>query len=78
MSDVEKQVPPAGEDIHLPDGSLQPLGVAVFTTIALIGITVSVVLLVIGLVGLVWVIIRWVADARREMASLPLHHSDEH
>ena len=78
MSDLEKQIPPAGEEIHLPDGSLQPLGVAVFTTIALVGVTVSIVLVVIGLVGLVWVLARWIAGARREMASLPLHHSDEH
>ena len=69
-------VPPAGEEIHLPGPSLQPLLVAVGTTIALVGITTSWVAVVAGSIILVWTVARWIADTRREMAELPLHHAD--
>ncbi len=35
MSQLEKPVPPAGEEIHLPGGSLQPLLLTVGITMAL-------------------------------------------
>jgi len=31
-----------------------------------------------GLVLTVWVIVRWIADTRRDIAELPLHHDGEH
>ena len=51
-------VPPAGEEIHLPGPSLQPLLVAVGTTIALVGITTSWVAVVAGSIILVWTVAR--------------------
>lgn len=76
-SPLDRPVPPAGEDIHLPEGSLQPILLTVGITMALVGITTSIVLVVAGLVLTVWVIIRWIVDARREFESLPLE-SDHH
>jgi hypothetical protein len=74
MSPVDPQIPEAGEEIHLPGGSLQPLGVAVFTTIALVGVTISWILTIVGGIGLIWVLSRWIRDARHELAELPAHH----
>ena len=77
MSPVDPDIPPAGEEIHLPGPSVQPFLLAVFMTIALIGVTFSVVLVIAGVIGSVWVIVRWVADTRREIAELPVH-TDHH
>ncbi len=74
MSDLEPDVPPAGEEIHLPGGTLQPLLLTVGITAALLGVTISPVLLIAGLVLTVAVIIRWIADARREIDALPREH----
>ena len=74
MSPLDKPVPPAGDDIHLPGGSVQPVLLALFITLALIGVTVSMVLVVLGVIGTIWVIAAWIRDARREMAELPIHH----
>ena len=73
MSPVDPEIPPAGEEIHLPGPSVQPFLLAVFMTIALIGVTFSVVLVIAGVIGSLWVIVRWVADTRREIAELPVH-----
>jgi hypothetical protein len=77
MSPVEKPVPPAGEEIHLPEGSIQPMLLALFLTVALIGVTFSIFLVIAGGIGALWVIARWIRDARHELSELPAHH-DEH
>lgn len=66
--------PPAGEEIHMPGSSAQPLLLAVGITIFLLGLTKSVFLWGAGLLLVIVVIARWIADARRELAELPLHH----
>ncbi len=76
MSQLEKPVPPAGEEIHLPDGSLHPLLLTVGITAVLLGLTTWTVLLVAGIVLTVIVLFLWIRDARREMASLPASHGD--
>lgn len=74
----DPEIPPAGEEIHLPGGSLQPLLLTVGITIALLGVTMGLALLIPGLVLTVWVIVRWIADTRRDIAALPIHHDGEH
>jgi hypothetical protein len=79
MSPLDPQIPPAGEEIHLPEGSIQPFLLAGFLAIGLVGLTTWWELWVIGAIGVVWVIVRWIVDARREFSSLPLdHRSDGH
>jgi hypothetical protein len=73
VSPIDPQVPPPGEEIHLPEGSIQPFLLTIFITVALIGVTTSVVLVIAGGIGTVWVTARWIADARREMSELPIH-----
>jgi hypothetical protein len=74
----DPEIPPAGEEIHLPGGSLQPLLLTVGITVALLGVTMGLALLIPGLVLTVWVIVRWIADTRRDIAALPVHHEGEH
>lgn len=74
MSPLDPPVPPAGEEIHLPGASLQPLLLAIGITLALVGITIGVFVSIVGLVMAVWVIIRWIADTRRDINALPADH----
>jgi len=60
MTALEKPVPEAGEEIHLPGGSIQPLLLTVGITVALVGVTISIVLVI--------------ADTRRDIAALPEDH----
>jgi hypothetical protein len=77
MSPLDRPAPPAGEEIHLPGGSIQPLVLTVGITVALIGVTTSVVMLVAGLVITVVTIALWIRDTRRDVEALPLEH-DQH
>ena len=68
------QAEEAGEPIHLPGPSYQPVLVAFGLTLAVIGIVLSEILVAIGLVITVITIFRWVRDTRRETSELPLEH----
>ena len=74
MSRLDPEIPPTGEEIHLPGPSIQPLLLTIGITVALVGVTTSVVLVIAGAILAVAVIIRWVADTRREVSELPLEH----
>jgi hypothetical protein len=74
VSRVERDVPPAGEEIHLPGGSLQPIAVTAGITLALLGLTTFRILVWVGLLVILWAVVLWIRDARREMADLPLEH----
>ena len=76
MTPLERPTPPVGEEVHLPGGSIQPLLLTVFITMALVGVTVNWWLTVAGGIGIVAVLFRWIADTRRDVAELPLHHGD--
>lgn len=78
MSAEESNVPPAGEDIHLPGGSIQPLLLTVGVTAALIGVTWEWWLLVGGLLLTVIVLAVWIREAVIEYRHLPLEHGDGH
>ena len=76
MSPVDPELPPVGEEIHLPGGSLQPLLLTVGLTAALVGVTTNVFLVIAGGLLSLWVLYRWISDTRRDIAELPVH--DEH
>jgi hypothetical protein len=78
VSPVDPELPPVGEEIHLPGGSIQPLLLTVGITIALVGVTTSIILVIAGAVLAVWTLLRWVSDARREMGELPIHDAESH
>ena len=73
MSDTTP-TPPAGEEIHLPGPSLHPLLLAVGITVALLGVTTSIFMLIAGLILTVVVIVQWIRATRREIAELPAEH----
>ena len=72
MSPLDPEVPPVGEEIHLPGPSLLPLLTAVGITLTLIGITTFIELTVVGVIMTVVCIWRWIGDTRREIDELPL------
>jgi hypothetical protein len=74
MTPLEPELPPTGEEIHLPGPSIQPILLAFGITIAIVGITTFFVLVVAGVVLSIGVIIAWVRDTRREIDELPLDH----
>ena len=71
---VEPDVPPPGEEIHLPGGTFLPLFLTVGVTTLLVGLTTTIVLVIAGGVIVLWTLIRWIMDARREFQELPLEH----
>jgi hypothetical protein len=71
MTPVEPDVPPAGEEIHLPEPSILPMLLAVGITIALVGVTISPILIVIGIGLIVPVLYKWIRSARAEFRHLP-------
>jgi hypothetical protein len=74
----DPNIPPVGEEIHLPGGSIQPLLLTVGITMALVGVTTSWYITGAGGILTVWVLLRWIADTRRDIAELPVHHEGEH
>jgi hypothetical protein len=76
MSPLDPQVPPAGEEIHLPGPSLQPVLLTICLTVALVGVTASPVIAVVAGVLALAVVLKWVADTRRDVDELPVH--DDH
>ena len=74
MSPLEPEIPPAGEEIHLPGPSAQPLLLTVGITVALVGVTTSIVLVIAGAILAVCVVVAWIRDTRRGIDELPLEH----
>jgi hypothetical protein len=74
MTPLEPEVPPAGEEIHLPGPSIQPFLLAIGVTLMIVGLTFKPVVLYLGAALSIFVIAAWVRDARRELDSLPAEH----
>jgi hypothetical protein len=72
VSPLDPEVPPVGEEIHLPGPSILPVLSAVGITLTLVGITTFIELTVIGGVLTLWCIVRWIKDTRGEIDELPL------
>jgi hypothetical protein len=70
----DPNIPPVGEEIHLPGGSVQPLLLTIGITVALVGVTLSWYICALGGLLVIWTLFSWISDARREMAELPVHH----
>lgn len=74
MSRPEKSPPPVGDRIHLPGPSVQPVLIALALSLVLMGLIGLWFLTGIGVVLLLFVIIRWIVAATREYRDLPAHH----
>ena len=72
MSPLDPEVPPVGEEIHLPGPSILPVLTAVGITLILVGVTTFIELTVIGVLLTLGCAVRWIKDTRSEIGELPL------
>jgi hypothetical protein len=72
MSPLEPEVPPAGEEIHLPRPSVLPPLTALGIALTVVGITTYIELTVIGGLIVLYAAVRWVKETRAEIDELPL------
>jgi hypothetical protein len=77
VSPLEPDVPPVGEEIHLPGPSVLPVLTALGITLALVGITTFIELTIIGVLLTIFCVARWIKDTRREVDELPLDVSSD-
>jgi hypothetical protein len=70
----DPQAEDAGESIHLPGPSYQPVALAFGLTLAITGVVLFPVVAVIGAVISLVALISWIRDTRREISELPLDH----
>ena len=74
MAPPETQAPAVGEEVHMPEPSVLPVINAAALAIAIVGLTLSWVVVALGAIVFVATTIRWIADVRRDIAQLPLEH----
>ena len=72
MSPLDPEIPPAGEEIHLPSPSILPILTAVGITLVLVGLTTKAVLSIIGGLLLIYCVVRWIKETRSSIDELPL------
>ena len=70
-----RDVPPVGEEVHMPAPSALPLINAAALALAIVSITLSWWLVGAGMIIFLATTIRWIRDVRRDIANLPLEHS---
>jgi hypothetical protein len=73
-ADHPADAPPAGEEIHLPGPTILPFACAVGITLIVIGTTIDWLFSALGAVIFIVVVVKWVADTRRDIAELPEEH----
>jgi len=64
----------AGEAVHLPGPSYQPVALAFGITLAITGVVIFWAMSVIGLGIVLVTLYMWIRDTRREVRELPLEH----
>jgi hypothetical protein len=72
MSPLDPEVPPVGEEIHLPGPTVLPVLTAVGITLTLVGITTFIEFTVAGGLLTIGCVVRWIKDSRREINEFPL------
>jgi hypothetical protein len=72
MSPLDPEVPPAGEEVHLPAPSILPVLTGVGITLTLVGITTFIELTIIGGILTIGCVVRWIKDTRHDIDELPL------
>ncbi len=72
--DVAGAVPPVGEEIHLPGGSVLPLVVAIGVTMMVVGTTIWWVWSALGAIITATAVGMWIRDVRRDFDELPEEH----
>jgi hypothetical protein len=70
-----RDVPPAGEEVHMPAPSALPLINAAALALAIVSITISWYLVAGAAIVFLATTFRWIRDVRRDIDELPLEHS---
>ena len=74
MSPLDHEVPPVGEEIHLPGPSMVPIVNAFGISLALVGLLLNLGFTVVGVLIFAFSLARWIGDTRRGIAELPMEH----
>jgi hypothetical protein len=74
-AEVLDDIPPVGEEIHLPGPSIIPLTTAVGITLTVIGTTIDWLWSVLGLIIFLVSVGIWIRDVRRDIDHLPEEHA---
>jgi hypothetical protein len=74
VSDLERNAPPAGEEIHLPGPSIIPFVQAIGITLIVVGTTINWWFTIAGAVIFLVTLVRWIQDTRRDIGALPEDH----
>jgi hypothetical protein len=76
MQEIERvsDAPPVGEQIHMPAPSRLPILNAAGLSIAIVGITISLIMVIAGAVLFLVTTLVWIRAVAREMDELPGEH----
>jgi len=72
VSPLDPDVPPVGEEIHLPEPTVVPALTAIGITLTLIGFTTFIELTIAGGLLTVGCVIAWIRRTRADVDKLPL------
>lgn len=72
MSPLDPEVPPTGEEVHIPGPTIIPFLTASGIALLIVGITISLILVVIGGVLVIGCLFAWIRDTRDDIDELPL------
>ena len=78
MSESDPNVPPVGEEIHLPGPSGLPFINALGISLLVVSTTLGLPFLIVGAILFLYSTTRWILDTRRDIESLPEDHSQGH
>jgi hypothetical protein len=76
VTPLDPEVPPVGEEIHLPGPSILPILTALGITLTIVGLTTFVELTIAGGLLTIFCLIRWIKDTRSEIDELPLDSAE--
>ena len=73
-TDIERDVPPVGEELHIPGPSVQPAIATFGLVLLLLGLVDKWPVAILGLLILLGASVSWIAAAAREFRELPPGH----
>jgi Flp pilus assembly protein TadB len=74
LEQPEGALPPASEQIHLPDPSYLAPVMALGITFMIVGVVLSIWMVIVGAILFLVTLVRWIRQTREEMSELPLEH----
>jgi hypothetical protein len=74
LEDYGPEVPPVGEEIHMPGPTILPFVNAIGITLIVVGTTIGWGFSIVGLIIFIITAVRWIRDTRRDVGELPEQH----